>query len=763
VAEQGAGPRTWFAGESSPEDARSAQAGAWITGIALVVVSPVAVITAALGYLSFTRWRIKPGVIAQAALLLTAVFTVTGLAWFSASGYVESFFGFIEHMRTDGFSMLALAKALAVQAPLSLIIGSWAGSAYSAWRWYRRSVWEEPNFRLTPRQWFRKRANIRDIREDKKSPRNGATLGISPQGDRVIQGEKEASAHSFFIGASGSGKTTTALVEARDYIKQGHGYVFIDLKGAGDVPAALAEYAERYGRRFQHFLFHDPRKQYTGPAQGGPAFYDPLARGDASRRKDMVISGRKWSDDYYKILSSAYLQTAFDVMIGSPNPGVDAFTDIVYLLSPSNLALRALALPKEPYYDDLRAEVHRVSERRLEFTEQSALDGMQRELQTIRSSTAGRWLRLDADKEKNIDIYRAADRGDVIVFSLDALTYPETAKMIANLVISDLKTVTGDLIAQPTRNPLHVFIDEFSALDSEGITGLINKSRSAGMPIALATQALGDLKRIDPAFLEQLLGIINCFVIHRANTLDDAETLSGIIGKDKKWEVRLGIEHTSGTFGSIGKGAATGTGMVDKVEDFIVSPKVIQDLRAGQVIYVAKSPESRVVEVQVIPEREDITSSGLGGQLSTGGRENLPFITQRPEETIDQETPATVVPVVVSTPSLPALAPRVSPDRPAIGILDGRDLRKEMGRTPPSVVPAATPAPARTPAPITAMNGSRMTLPSRPALPPRPGAPVPNSAPNLSSMPKTSLPTRAPLDSEQAKRVAESLARDDYL
>ena len=762
MAEQGAGPRTWFAGESSPEDARSAQAGAWVFGIALVIVSPLAVITAALGYLSFTRWRIKPGVVAQAALALTVIFTLTGLTWYSASGYLGSFLGFIDSVRTDGFSALALAKSLAIQAPLSLIVGSWAGSAYSAWRWYRRSVWEVSNFRLTPRQWFRKRANISDIREDKKSPRSGATLGISPQGDRVIQSEKEAAAHSFFIGASGSGKTTTALVEARDYIKQGHGYVFLDLKGAGDVPAALAEYASRYGRRFQHFLFHDPRKEYTGPAQDGPAFYDPLARGDASRRKDMVISGRQWSDDYYKILSSAYLQTAFEVMIGSPRPGIDAFTDIISLLDPSNLAMRAQALPDDPYYDEVREEVHKVTSRRLERTEQSALDGMQRELQTIRSSTAGRWLRLDADKEKNIDIYRAAGRGDVIVFSLDALTYPETAKLVANLIISDLKTVTGDLLAAPTRNPLHVFIDEFSALDSEGITGLINKSRSAGMPISLATQALGDLKRIDPAFLEQLLGIINCFVIHRANTLDDAETLSGIIGKDKKWEVRLGIEHTSGTFGSIGKGAATGTGMIDKVEDFIVSPKVIQDLRAGQVIYVAKSPESRVVEVQVIPEKDDLTSSGLGGQSTVGGRERLPFVT--PTADISEAPEPTLAPLPVAEPSpeqpnLPPLAPRITANRPAMGVLDGRDLRKEMGR-------AASEAPApRAPLVVTPMPSTRLTIPTtRPALPPRPGAPkqVDSSAPPvLTTLPKATLP-RAPIDPERSKMV-ESLRRDNSL
>lgn len=767
------GPRTWWAGDSSPEDRRNAQASAIIVGIILVLVAPIGALSAAICYLAFTRWRIKHTVLAQISALIILAFTITGAMFYSATNYVQSLTSLVKSITQDEFTLSLVLKAMLVQAPLSVTFGLIVGTSYCYWRWLRRSVWEESDFRMTPWQWLRRRRNIKNIMNDKNSPTDGATLGIEEStGDKIVQTAREASAHTIFLGASGSGKTTTSLVQARDHIKNGHGYVFIDLKGGNDVPEALAEYSRRYNRRFQHFVFQDPRLPYKGPAEHGPAFYDPLSRGDASRRKDMTIASRRWSDDYYKILTSAYVQVAFDVMIGVPaDEKTDAMTDLINLLNPANLADRARHLPEEPYYEEVREAVHKITTKKLDRNEQSAIDGMLRELQVIRGSIAGRWMRLNADEERNIDIYRAAKRGDVIVFSLDALTYPDTAKLIANLIISDLKTVTGDLIDEPVKQQLNIFIDEFSSLDSEGITGLINKSRSAGMSISLATQALGDLKRIDPSFLDQLLGIVNCFVIHRANTLADAEVLAGLIGKDKKWEVRLGVEHTSGLFGSIGKGSATGQGMLDKVDDYIIPPKVIQDLEAGEAVYVAKSPHARVVEVKVIPEHEDLTSSGLGSSTSSPQRAVIPdfdfvaSVKDVPRIPIPDKNPsltkATTEEEKSETPKSEQHQTPTQPTKPASGVLNGRDLRSALHGNEDKTQRPQTPAPRPVDRPTLPTLKSAQPVKKLPTRPGATNAPTPTGLPRPTPQ-KSSLPTQPPRKPETTPKGTPTNRSDSF-
>jgi ABC-type oligopeptide transport system ATPase subunit len=699
VSEQGVQPRTWWSGDSSPEDTRNAQTGVLLTLLVILLVSPLAVIFAVACYLSFTRGRIRHGVIAQVTAVMTLIMTVTGLLFSSISNYASSIVDLVTSVTEKNFSVGVLISTLATQAPASILIGMWVGTAYCWWRWMRRSVWEEVDFRLTPYQVFMKRKHINDIKDDKHSPNNGATMGINAFGQKIIQTDQESAAHTFYVGASGSGKTTTMMTQVRDLIRREHGMIIIDLKGSQEVAEIAAEYAERYGRRFQHFTFQDPREKYTGPApEGAPSFYDALGRGDSSRRKDMLIAGRQWSEDYYKIVVSSYLQTAFDVLIAvPPERPRDSLSDIIHLLNPANLATRALGLPDDEYYEEVKENVHNWCSRKLTAGESSAINGFVQELQLLRGSTAGRWLRRNDDPEKNIDIFRAAQRGDVIVFSLDSLTYTKTAPAIANLIIEDLKTVAAELLVNPAPKPVDVFLDEFSAIDSENIIGLINKTRSAKMAVRLSTQALGDLRRVNMTFLDQLLGIVNSFVIHRANTYDDAEVLAGLIGKDKQWNVRLGVEHTSGLFGSVGKGSATGSGMLDKVDDYIFAPAVIQRLQPGEAIYLTKSPKERIEKIMVIPERIDLTPSGtdITTHIMKNKDETVIKVINDPVSMVKTPENDASVPFIDEEPMQEigeAVEPFVpTPTKRSQGVFEGRDLKAAVsGKTVPVTRPQPT-------------------------------------------------------------------------
>lgn len=605
-------PSTLFAGESNPNAARNTM---WGFVVAFFLLAPVAVFTAVVTYLTFSIGRISYKVTGAFVALYAAALLLTGGLHVALMSYVKSWTHLTEFL-SSGMDTSTLPPVITAllweQAPISILVGGVIGAVYSWWRYFRKPSWVEMEFRLTPYQWFMKRKNINDIKADKNGPSDGRTLGINETGEKIVQREKEAAAHTFVVGASGSGKTTTLLLGARDAIRRGEGYVFVDMKGSSDVPEILAEFAYRYNRPFYHWTSHDPRTKYTGPCKTGPAYYDPLGRGDATRRANLLLEGREWSEDHYKIIIQDYLQKAFDIAIGAPtDKHVDAMADIMSLLDPMELKKRSLHVVGDPYYDNIITEINYLTDKKINQDVANSLDGMRRQLGILRDSIQGRWLRTDPEGQNDIVLFDVAHAGAVVVFTVDSANYAANAKLIGSLIIQDLMTVSSELRDNKSRYPLNVIIDEFSAIGSDNIVGLIARSRDAGMPVTLSTQSLGDLKAVSNEFMEQLTGIVTSFIIHRANRYEDAVVYAGLVGKENKQVFNQGVEHTTGFLGSIGKGAGTGKGTVSVVEDYKITPKEIQELGPGELYYICKAP-NRIEKVTVITEDNKIVTKGDG-------------------------------------------------------------------------------------------------------------------------------------------------------
>lgn len=604
---------TTFAGDSSPGSGHDAKTAGAVTALAVIVALPVALLTALAIFASFTWGRISHRVIWFVVGLYAIGLTATGNALNAVSSYIESWHIISAAAQSDGGQSLqqAIIEALLLQAPISILIGGIVGATYSYWRWIRRASWESFNFRLTPYQWLKKKKNISDIQSDKNSPDNGKTVGIeTTYGKKIIQTDAEARAHTLVVGSTGSGKTTTLMLMARDIIKRGQGLIFVDLKGSPDVARILHEYSERYGRPFQHWTMQTPGTVYEGPDSKGPAFYDPLNRGDASRRTNLVMAGREWTEPYYETLAQDYLQRAFEVAINTPSSNtVSSFAEIAELFDVNVLRERAqlLELKGNRRYEDILRQIDQYFNKdgsvRKDSGVESALKSVEAELRILTNSTAGAWLRKDPDGDNDINLRSVADNGSIVVFSLDSNNYESDANRIGNLIIQDLKTVTSELMNNPADNILQVYIDEFSAIDSENIVGLINKSRAANVPVTLSTQAIDDLRKSSESFMGRVVANINSFIIHRANDFDDAEEYAKLTGKIKKKVFNQQVEHTTSIFGKIGKGAGTGKGNLVEVEDYRVSPSRIQELGTGEAVYIAKSP-LRFEYVTVVPEDE---------------------------------------------------------------------------------------------------------------------------------------------------------------
>lgn len=715
-----------------PNDDRGGNNGAWLVPLVAVLAAPLVAISAIGTWFAFSYFRVRRSVLALGLLAyaLVAVFFAPALVNLFVSSWIHTLPDMI-NQKLPVFNGILLF--ILQQAPLSLPLGVGLGLIYCSYRWFTRPAWEEYIFRATPWEMYQRRRNIDDIKHDRHGPLNGTTLGITHYGKKIVQTDNEARAHTLTVGASGTGKTTTLMSKARDAIRRGQGLIFIDLKGGQDVPEILSLFAKRYDRKFQHWLMQPRGEEYTGPAEGGPSFYDPLARGEATRRKDLLIASREWGSnaEYYKIQASDYLQVLFNVLIKNPNTNISTLADTVTLLNPKLLQERAIkgGLGQDPEYAVLMQGIDEMNDQKLSKGKLDAIESLRSQLNTILQSVAGTWLQVDPKHERDIDLFKAAHEGQIVVFSLDSSNYQELSGLVANLIIQDLKTITSELRADPAQKPVQVFIDEFSAIGSDNIVGLVNKSRDAYMPVTLSTQALADLKKVDPAFMEQMLDIINCFIIHRANTEDSAEVYAGLSGKVRRKKFRQSVEHSSHLFG-LGRGRGSGTGTVEDVEEYKVMPNEVQELEMGNMIYISKSPQ-RLERVLVIPEDDAMTSNiqratfnptledvKRGKELVTVPLPSLAVA----DDVVEKEGEATMAspfPTDMERPSSITLEKAPVSSGPAL------NLNGKLSRPP------AAPNPQRRPAPAPVPVRPRPEMPQRASeTPPTPSAPrFPGKAP----------------------------------
>jgi type IV secretory pathway TraG/TraD family ATPase VirD4 len=276
---------TVYAGESGPNNDENLKTGMLIATIIVAVALPILSLSAVATWITFSWLSIRRSVIMAFLGIYTIGLLIASIFVNLIDLFITSWTVNVPALFTSGGEGI-LGQVLVIvgkQAPLSIFFGVLIGVLYASFFWsFRKAEWEEVTFKLTPWEWARKRKTINDIEENKNIPHNGVTLGISElTGKRIIQTDEEGSAHTAYFGASGSGKTTTMMMTCRDIIQREHGLVFVDLKGDPKVAKKLQEFAEKEGRVFRHWSMQSIHAEYTGPSELGPAYYDPIARGEA--------------------------------------------------------------------------------------------------------------------------------------------------------------------------------------------------------------------------------------------------------------------------------------------------------------------------------------------------------------------------------------------------------------------------------------------------------------------------------------------------
>lgn len=274
--------------------------------------------------------------------------------------------------------------------------------------------------------------------------------------------------HLLILGATGLGKTETALEIAEWAAKHGRQVIYLTCKeppSAGkSVAPRLAAVAEEHGLRFRSLTAR------TAP-------YDPM-RGPTTEVRDRLIRIEEWGDRYWAAVANTLVALALELN-AEQGQAVDALPDLVYSLVRGRLANlaknsrdpRVAELVDAFNSNDLGGALMRYASLAIH------LRGW------IGPETAGGWAFEDAD---------------IACIELPTVSRPEAATALMRLILRDF----GSYLVDPRRRqvgpdgqprPVVIVIEEAGAVSGDPVIGRefvnqVERNRDAGAYSVLTAQ-----------------------------------------------------------------------------------------------------------------------------------------------------------------------------------------------------------------------------------------------------------------------------------
>ena len=386
--------------------------------------------------------------------------------------------------------------------------------------------------------------------------------------DKVL--DTKSRAHLFAIGTTGSGKTANILRYVENSIKNGQPTIIVDGKGGTkehDLATVAQKLAKKYGREV--YLVNQSDLSNTDP-------YNPFSDLSATEVKDMLVSMSEWESDHYKNLASRYWQIMLSIMID--NNITPTFEKIILFSEPENFLQVLDELKKSEQIDD---------ERYLKAVNIANSEaGKQAEISISRSAVVyeGDGSKIFGD-HWGFNVRSAFEENAVVIVLLNEFSYGDFARSTGQLVLEDIKSLISRLLkGEYEEQETLLVLEELGVYVNDGIEGLLNRSRSAGVKTIVSMQTIADVDKENPDLTRQIIGNCNDFMIMRVVDQESAETMAKLIGTEK------GIQKTSRT----SEGINTGESSNKLVDQFRVSPNEIKNFPSLFGIYYTKNKPNEV-------------------------------------------------------------------------------------------------------------------------------------------------------------------------
>ncbi len=410
---------------------------------------------------------------------------------------------------------------------------------------------------------------------------NAIIIGENTRGypTRVPLGDAESGKHTLVAGATGSGKTVTQALIARLHIQAGFGVIFYDPKGDRYLRGNLKQAAAERGRRFVEW------------SPDGSTLFNPFVHGGPTEIADKVLAAEIYTEPHYLRQAQRYLGHQLRVMRTTKQwpPTIQTIAQYLY---PPDLETLAKRLPAGEQ-KDVRTYLKSLSAKQL-----ADLGGTRDRLATLAESEIGRLLDTDHAnwKGETLDLLEAIRKKDVVYIRLDSDRYPLAAEMLGAAVVCDLIAISATL-QRTSPLPTLVGIDEFAAINTDRISSLFARGRSAGISLLLGVQTLADLDAARPdsaqSLIDQVLANITTAVIHHQPAPRAAEQLAAFAGTQEVWGA---TQQTQALIGSY----TTQKGSRKREREYHAHPDQIKTLKKGEAVVVCNEQAPRVQITKIL-------------------------------------------------------------------------------------------------------------------------------------------------------------------
>lgn len=458
-----------------------------------------------------------------------------------------------------------------LEIPLFSIIKAFDLESIKNWSWLFKitllssglSIFSYGLFVLT--QPKTQKEELDEIRKDEETKHNK-----SLPSDKVL--DMRSRAHLFAIGTTGSGKTANILRYVENSIKKGQPTIIVDGKGGTkehDLATVSQKLAKKYGRKV--YLINQSDLSNTDP-------YNPFSDLSATEVKDMLVSMSEWESDHYKNLASRYWQIMLSIMIEYNI--ITTFESIILFSEPKNFLKVLDEIKKSGEIDD---EKYRKA---VNIANSEA--GKQAEISISRSAVVyeGDGSKLFGDRDHlGFNMRLAFEENAVVIVLLNEFSYGDFARSTGQLVLEDIKSLISRLLkGEYEEQETLLVLEELGVYVNNGIEGLLNRSRSAGVKTIVSMQTTADVDKENPDLTRQIIGNCNDFMVMRVVDQESAETMAKLIGTEK------GIQKTSRTSEGIGTGESSNK----LVDQFRISPNEIKNFPSLYGIYYTKNKPNEV-------------------------------------------------------------------------------------------------------------------------------------------------------------------------
>lgn len=450
-------------------------------------------------------------------------------------------------------------------------------------------------------------------------------IGYSDYKERLTLDNQELNYHMFAVGGTGTGKTTLLAAVMEGALRNDKPIIFVDGKGERKAMQEFKEFCQAYGKKVYIFSEYE---DYT---------YNPLKHGTVTEIRDKIMNLFEWSEPYYKNFSSRYLQLIVKLI---EEAGLPRDLETVYKLTSAALVedvfknnletkeirneiteeieeaeeeaavsqeedmLASLGIEEQPPASKKTKTVTRIEVKEVSFLKEGlqklrdtlskdfsdeeterCLTGLRNQIGELLESDLGH---LFKDSDKEIDLQKITDEGNIAIFSISGSRYRDYIKKLGKMVVLDVNSLVAYRQAVGKKSILAIY-DEFSAYGNAEIVDIVNKARSAGFECIISTQTLADIDSIDPTLTSRILSNCNTFASGRVNDSKDAERIANQFGTFSDNEITLQIEKKHNL-----RKVESEKGTVREVDRFKVHPNEVKNLQIGEVFINRKMKEEGI-------------------------------------------------------------------------------------------------------------------------------------------------------------------------